>query len=136
LYPIEQRLATEPGSVRVARRAVVDTLGGVLPPDDLDAALLATSELVTNAVEHGAGPIDLRVAPGPGTVRIEVQDGSPLLPRWRDELPDPHEVRGRGMLIVAHCAARAGVDDRADGKVVWFEIDVGGYFPNDSTPPR
>ena len=136
VLPHQHRLATEPSSVRVARRTVQETLGDVLPPGELDAALLATSELVTNAVEHGAAPIDLRVAPGSGSVRIEVRDGSPLLPRWRDEPPDPHDVRGRGMVIVSRCTDRAGVDELADGKAVWFEIDVAVYGPNDDAPPR
>jgi anti-sigma regulatory factor (Ser/Thr protein kinase) len=116
------RLAPEPRSVRAARRTVQESVGD-LSDDELDHLLLCTSEVVTNAVEHGAAPIELHVARTADLVRVEVRDASPLPPRLRK--PTPEVLRGRGMLIVDRCADRWGVETRAlTGKAVWFEIDV------------
>ena len=70
-----------------------------------DAALadvvLATSEAVTNAIEHGSpcprGRIRLRVCTTPALV-VEVSDCGGF---WeRGEEPDPRGTRGRGLFIV------------------------------------
>jgi anti-sigma regulatory factor (Ser/Thr protein kinase) len=116
------RLSPDSLSVRTARRAVVESAPD-LPQDELDEMLLCTSEVVTNAVEHGAPPIELVVQRRDHHLRVEVHDGSPLPPRVGD--PEPQEARGRGMLIVERCADRWGVEpDATAGKTVWFEIDV------------
>ena len=118
----EVQLAPDPLSVRTARRAVIDSLAG-LDADRLDDVLLCTSEVVTNAVEHGAPPIELHVDRDEDHVRVEVSDRSPMRPRVGE--PSPEAVRGRGMLIVERCADRWGVDAAApDGKSVWFEVDL------------
>jgi len=49
------RLATGPAAPAEARRRVRDAIRSWQVPVDLDAALLLTSELVTNAVRHEAG---------------------------------------------------------------------------------
>jgi anti-sigma regulatory factor (Ser/Thr protein kinase) len=123
---IAELLSAEPSSARAARRIVREVAGDLLPEEEVENLLLCTSEVVTNALEHGAPPIELLVADAGGCVRVEVRDGSPLRPRFGHQ-PGPTEVRGRGMLIVDHCADRWGVDDvgpGADaGKAVWFEFD-------------
>ena len=124
LHPAEHRLAAEPRSVRAARRVVTETVGDVLPEDELEGVLLATSEVVTNAVEHGAPPIDLRVDRADERIRVEVRDASPLRPRLRDMEPGPSEVRGRGMTIVERVTDRWGIEPTVDGKAVWFELDL------------
>jgi len=121
----EHRLATEPSSVRAARQLVCEVVGNAAPSHDLDALLLATSEVVTNALEHGGPPVELSVDWDGSYVRVEVRDGSPLPPRPADHVPGPDEVRGRGMVIVDRCTDRWGVDPLADGKAVWFERSVG-----------
>ena len=118
----EQELSAEPTSVRAARRAVRDRLRSIVDGDQLDRIALCTSEIVTNAIEHGAPPIDLRIEHSDGTVRVEVGDTSPLLPRRAR--PRPTSLRGRGLLIVERCADGWGVELRAMGKVVWFELAV------------
>jgi anti-sigma regulatory factor (Ser/Thr protein kinase) len=136
-HHVEQRLTAEPSSVRAARRVVCDVVGQALPPPALDDVLLATSEVVTNALEHGGPPVELCVDCDSSHIRVEVRDGSPLPPRVRDEVPSPAEVRGRGMVIVDRCTDRWGIDPLADGKKVWFERRLAGQrFPNASTPPR
>jgi anti-sigma regulatory factor (Ser/Thr protein kinase) len=124
LHPAEHRLAAEPRSVRAARRVVTDVVGDVLPEGELEGVLLATSEVVTNALEHGAPPIDLRVDRADQRIRVEVRDASPLPPRRRDADATPSEVRGRGMTIVERVTDRWGVEPMTDGKAVWFELDL------------
>ena len=125
LHPAEHRLAAEPRSVRAARRVVSEAVGDALPEGELEGVLLATSEVVTNAVEHGAPPIDLRVAAADSRLRVEVRDGSPLPPRMRHGEPaGASDVRGRGMTIVDRVTDRWGVEELSDGKAVWFELDL------------
>ena len=69
-------LAAEPGSVTRARTLIAQTLHD-LPDESLEVVLLLTSELLTNAVRHGTGPVGLRVTWGNGRVRVEVEDQSP-----------------------------------------------------------
>jgi anti-sigma regulatory factor (Ser/Thr protein kinase) len=98
-------------------------------PEESTVELL-TSELVTNALVHGGGPItvrvDLREEPIPGdgshdTVRIEVGDTSPVQPEVKQVEAD--EESGRGMLLVDALAPRWGVKSRpGPGKAVWFEF--------------
>jgi anti-sigma regulatory factor (Ser/Thr protein kinase) len=117
-------LAT-PEAVPAARRALAD-LNGV------DASLryvveLLTSELVTNAVKHGATDpnesILLSARRLDGTVRVEVcdeglasfdaePDGTPLM-----------EPGGNGLVLVDALAARWGVD-RGQPNCVWFEAEA------------
>jgi hypothetical protein len=47
---------------------------------DVDTALLITSELVTNAVLHGGGPVTMAVRSAAGHLRVDVQDASPIMP--------------------------------------------------------
>ena len=118
----EQELEAEATSVGTARRTVADRLADSVDDDQLDRIVLCTSEIVTNAIEHGAPPIELRIEHDDDTVRVEVCDTSPLLPRPSD--PPPTSIRGRGLLIVEKCADGWGVEERAHGKVVWFELAV------------
>lgn len=121
----EQELAANPGAARVARGTVAAVLGAVLDADTLDRALLCTSEVVTNAIEHGAPPYGLRIEhTNATTVRILVHDASPALPSLVEA--DQHAVRGRGVYIVDRCADRWGIepDPASGGKVVWLQFDV------------
>jgi anti-sigma regulatory factor (Ser/Thr protein kinase) len=118
----EQSLEPNAGSVRAARRAVEQAIEGIVGDGAREGLLLATSEVVTNAVEHGEPPIELVIERHPGRVRVAVRDGSPLVPH-RGE-PTPSDVRGRGMVIVERCTSRWGVEHGAHGKAVWFEVDL------------
>ena len=116
-------LPARPESVRRARGFVVDAArragcrGSVV-----DTAAVATSELVTNAVVHGRGPISVRVVSEADRFRVEVQDGAPGLPRR----VDPHDAGdgGRGLEIVDAFSQEWGctVVRGASGKSVWFTL--------------
>lgn len=105
---------------RAARRWVVARCGDLeLELTGADLPLLV-SELVTNACNHGADPVTVRLSLGSTTVRIEVEDSYPGLPEVRH--PDEREERGRGMLIVDSLTRGWGAENTPTGKVVWAEI--------------
>jgi GAF domain-containing protein/anti-sigma regulatory factor (Ser/Thr protein kinase) len=107
-----------------ARRFVIETLrdGGLL--ELADDAVLAVSELVTNAVLHGGPPVELRLKPFPGGIRVEVRDGSRITPVRPFATTDT--MTGRGIALVEAVSVRWGVDQLADGKTVWCELAPGG----------
>jgi anti-sigma regulatory factor (Ser/Thr protein kinase) len=87
---------------------------------------LLTSELVTNAIRHGATDphesILLRAVHVDGTVRVEVCDEG--LTRFEaDTNGDLMEPGGNGLLLVEALASRWGVD-HGRPKCVWFEADA------------
>ena len=63
-------------SVKRARAWVRDIFERLERLDLLDAAQAGVSELVTNAVLHGAPPISIQVRGTRQHPRVEVQDGS------------------------------------------------------------
>jgi anti-sigma regulatory factor (Ser/Thr protein kinase) len=89
-------------------------------PERIADAVLLTSEVVTNAVEHGAGRVLVRLLRRGTYVRIEVQDDSPTPPVLL--AIGPTEERGRGLHIVSRLAARWGSRRAGTGKVVWVEL--------------
>ena len=116
-------LPPDPSSARRARRHVVEALERAGLPDQADVAALLVSELVTNALLHARSAVTLRVEAGPTAVRVEVADTSPRpLSRRRYS---PESSTGRGLLLLEGLASRRGVDPRAGGKAVWFELPRG-----------
>jgi anti-sigma regulatory factor (Ser/Thr protein kinase) len=107
-------------SAREARQLVARTLVGDLPDLFRETALVLTSELVTNAVRHGVGPVAVRVAWEDGEVRVEVDDHSPALPVARDV--DGDALSGRGLQLVEALSSEWGVRPDGTGKTVWFTL--------------
>jgi GAF domain-containing protein len=103
-----------------ARRFVLDALTEWNLPDLADDAVLAASELVTNAVLHGGPPVELRLATVPGGVRVEARDGSRVSPVR--PLPTADTMTGRGIALVEAVSARWGIDQLPEGKAVWCEV--------------
>lgn len=113
-------LAT-PEAVPAARHALAE-LDGVDTPTRNVLELL-TSELVTNAIRHGARDphesILLRALRTDGSIRVEVcdeGDGFDAGPEQGDLL----EPGGHGLLLVETLAERWGVQ-RGHPSCVWFE---------------
>jgi anti-sigma regulatory factor (Ser/Thr protein kinase) len=88
--------------------------------DDADRVVLAYSEVATNAVVHGAGPVTVRTRILDGAVTCEVADCSARAPRPRHAADD--DVRGRGLDLVAMTVDRFRVDLGEGGKTVSFEV--------------
>lgn len=110
-------------SVGAARRQV-NALQSTLAPQQLDDAVLATSEVVTNAILHGEGPVRVRAWAGPHGVRVEVGDAGAGALRPGTNLGHDHDA-GRGLFIVGAVTTRWGALQAVPGpgKTVWFEID-------------
>lgn len=113
------------GAVPAARHWVL----GVATRAGLDAELVAvvnllTSELVANAVLHGAGrDVDIRVGVGDGLFTVAVSDTGDRLPVVRTT--GPEVPGGQGMRLIDMLATRWGVDPRpTGGKTVWFTLAV------------
>jgi anti-sigma regulatory factor (Ser/Thr protein kinase) len=97
----------------------------IVPEPRLDDVLLVASEVLTNAIRHGKGPLVVQVWQGPDVVRVEVVDHGPaeaVHPRERGE----GEEGGWGLHIVQALATRWGVAPmgQGPGKRVWFEVDT------------
>ena len=117
-----QRDPTEAGE---ARRHVAQACQG-LARDVVEIAQLLTTELVTNAIDHGAGEITLAITRASEDLRVDVSDAAPERPRTADATPD--QTRGRGMLIVESLAAAWGIEPPSGGrrKSVWFRLRTSG----------
>ena len=106
-----------------ARAAVADAVRVWDVPVDPDAAVLLTSELVTNAVTHGtpeAGAFILLIVAREGAgLRVDVYDGSRELPVPEDGAPAEAET-GRGLVLVTSLAAEWGFYRTRAGKAVYF----------------
>lgn len=104
-----------------ARHFVRDALMNA-PAVAVDTAELLTSEIVTNAMSHARVPSAVITLANDGDfVRIEVSDTSAELPEL-DLSSDPLDPSGYGIAIVDQMSSRWGVEQRYDGKVVWFEL--------------
>ncbi|WP_345128142.1 ATP-binding SpoIIE family protein phosphatase [Streptomyces chiangmaiensis] len=80
---------------------------------------LIVSELVTNAIRHGGGPVQLRLI-RQDTLICEVSDGSNTAPHLRRA--QAFDEDGRGLFIVAQLAKRWGTKQGPDGKTIWAEL--------------
>ncbi len=113
------RFPPTPSSVGTARQFIRKNLAG-LPDDTVEAAVLMTSELVTNAVVHGRTRGEVSVKVGEGSLRVAVRDESKRLPVEESQCQlDEHS---RGLVIVSELSDRWGVVENLVGKSVWFTL--------------
>ncbi|WP_217553741.1 SpoIIE family protein phosphatase [Streptomyces sp. GbtcB6] len=87
-----------------------------------DSTLLVLSELVTNAVRFGTGPVTVRLVRAGGRLTCEVGDTGNGRPRLhRGGLLDD---TGRGLHVVHKLTTRWGVRWTDTGKAVWAELEA------------
>jgi two-component sensor histidine kinase len=108
LVPSLWRFPAHPASVARARHAVAEALPQPLRPRLGDDLGLLTSELLTNAIRHGARPeedevVELVLWPADGHYWLAVSDPGNGTPRLT--CPTPDAETGRGLLLVDHLAA-------------------------------
>jgi anti-sigma regulatory factor (Ser/Thr protein kinase) len=102
---------------RVAHGWARDEGLALVVSDDLASVV---TELVTNAIAHGAPPVELELTRYDGRIRGEVTDTSPALPQLT---PHPDHRGGFGLRIVdSRTHGCWGTTSQQDAKHVWFEI--------------
>ncbi|MEU6082609.1 ATP-binding protein [Streptomyces sp. NPDC047108] len=150
------RLPRTTTAPRSARRLIDTVLDAWHTPGDVaDTLRLLAVELITNAVAHGNGRIELALALSPcaapsygasshavsshdgdhpltgarpyAVLRVEVSDDSPLPARRGSRRED--EEHGRGLLLVEALSDRWGQQARGEGKHVWCEFALPGPPP-------
>jgi anti-sigma regulatory factor (Ser/Thr protein kinase) len=143
------RLSAEPGSAAMARAEVAAAIRAWGIDVDPDVALLLTSELVTNAVTHGAaardprdadpgdpaGQVILAITADAAGLRVDVHDGSadpPVLTMAALDTGGADQESGRGLLLVTSLSAEWGCYPTPAGKAVYFTLDA---KPADVCPP-
>jgi anti-sigma regulatory factor (Ser/Thr protein kinase) len=109
--------------VAQSRNRVRDALQEWQLPHLVETAELLVSELATNALRHGKGPIELQVLLLDEVVTVSVTDTDAPLPRFRRSAYD--DEGGRGLQVVATLASRWGARPTPTGKVVWCELRRG-----------
>ncbi|MFI1367043.1 ATP-binding protein [Streptomyces griseochromogenes] len=115
-----------PAACRLARTAVRDALPRWSLGELVPAAELLVSELVCNALRHGASPLRLTLERVPD-LRCSVSDGSSKPPR---PAAGPEDEGGRGLALVDMLAARWGCERGLPaGKTVWFELHAEADTP-------
>ena len=97
----------------------------LVDPDSLRermyAPLLLVTELVTNAIRHGAGAVTMRAETTLETLRVSVHDAGAATPFMCH--PHPMAESGRGLVLVDALSSTWGVTPHdEDGKTVWFEV--------------
>ena len=96
-------------------------------PDWLDQAEIVVTELVTNAIRHGGGCLQLALTAVHGAVTVSVADRSATPPQLRD----PDDEGGVGLHIVDAYTTGWGVGNHSAGKWVWATLP-----PCPTTPAR
>ena len=129
---LELQLPRSEAAPAIARGRVVERFAGELDGQELANARLLTSELVTNALVHGRGAIELSAALDEDRLLVEVTDDGGGFERIMRE-HDFDAVGGHGLNIVDALASRWGIHE--GNSHVWFELERPG--PRlDPTPTR
>jgi anti-sigma regulatory factor (Ser/Thr protein kinase) len=117
-------LAAEPEAVAEARRWAARVAGERVDNHQRNDLLLVISEVVTNALQHGAPgeTILVAVTPKPEFLCVQVTDDGPgLAPVPRATVPKDNG--GFGLFLIEQLTRRWGVTREQRRTRVWFELD-------------
>jgi len=121
LHVCRVRLTAAPAAAPEARSQVRAAIRAWDIPVDPGAAVLLTSELVTNAIRHEAGQaVTLAITCSHDQLRVEVHDTSRSWPVLA-ETPADAET-GRGLMLVAALSDTWGIHRTPAGKAVYFTL--------------
>ncbi|WP_455362112.1 SpoIIE family protein phosphatase [Streptomyces sp. SYSU K21746] len=116
-------LSADPARVGEVRASALRQLADWGLDETAFAVELILSELVTNAIRHGAGPIRVRLLHD-RTLICEVSDTSNTAPHLRRAAPT--DEGGRGLFLVAQLSQTWGTRYLSEGKVIWAECGLDG----------
>ncbi|MFI1767550.1 SpoIIE family protein phosphatase [Streptomyces sp. NPDC020800] len=114
----EWQMPSDPAAVSQARAFVGRRLAEWGLEELSFSTELILSELVTNAIRYGRGPIGIRLL-RERTLICEVSDRSTTSPHLRYAAST--DEGGRGLFLVAQIADRWGTRYTPDGKIIWAE---------------
>lgn len=87
---------------------------------DTASVCLVLTELVTNSIRHGRGPVTVEITWRPPTLLVGVTDLSDDLPR--PSCAGEGAESGRGIAVLEALVTRWGVRLADQGKTVWCEF--------------
>ena len=111
-------LPAEPALVAEARERATAQLADWGLAELTFTTEMIVSELFTNAILHGRGPVQLRLIRD-RTLICEVSDTSTTAPHMRRARV--FDESGRGLLLVAQLSSRWGTRQTPTGKIIWAE---------------
>ncbi|GAP49161.1 SpoIIE family protein phosphatase [Streptomyces azureus] len=114
-------LPADPALVGEVRASAMRRLSDWGLDETAFAAELILSELITNAIRHGTGPIRVRLLYG-RTLICEVSDASNTAPHLRRAAST--DEGGRGLFLVAQLSQSWGTRYLSEGKVIWAECGL------------
>ncbi|MEU6238326.1 SpoIIE family protein phosphatase [Kitasatospora sp. NPDC047058] len=114
----EWDVPSDPAAVGAVRGAVAERLAQWGLEEAAFVTELILSELVTNAIRYGSGPIRVRLLRDRALI-CEVSDASSTSPHLKYAATT--DEGGRGLFLVAQFADRWGTRYTATGKVIWTE---------------
>ncbi|MEV7888525.1 SpoIIE family protein phosphatase [Streptomyces sp. NPDC002817] len=112
---------SDPAAVSRFRAAVTEQLAAWGLEELSFTVELVASELVTNAIRHATGPVQLRLLRDRALI-CEVSDGSSTSPRLRRAKNE--DEGGRGLFLVAQLTERWGTRYTPEGKIIWTELPL------------
>ncbi|WP_323874499.1 ATP-binding SpoIIE family protein phosphatase [Streptomyces sp. 3212.3] len=115
---VSWEFAADPAVVGHARALTTRQLARWQLEHLADSTELIVSELITNAIRHGSGPVRLRLIRH-RFLTCEVYDTSCSSPRLHH--PRTTDVNGRGLFLVAQLSRKWGTRHTPDGKLIWAE---------------
>ncbi|MFJ4835924.1 SpoIIE family protein phosphatase [Streptomyces sp. NPDC088747] len=121
------QVPADPAAVGEVRASVTRQLARWGLEDMAFTTELILSELVTNAIRYGSGPIQVRMLRDRSLI-CEVFDSSSTSPHLRYAATT--DEGGRGLFLVAQLSERWGTRYTAAGKVIWAEQQL----PADAQP--
>ncbi|KUO07885.1 SpoIIE family protein phosphatase [Streptomyces sp. DSM 15324] len=116
-------LPADPARVGEVRAAAIRQLTDWGLDEAAFAAELILSELVTNAIRHGTGPVRVRLLHDRSLI-CEVADSSNTAPHLRRAAST--DEGGRGLFLVAQLSRTWGTRYLPEGKVIWAECGLDG----------
>ncbi len=122
----EWDVPSDPAAVAGIRSEAARRLAGWGLEESGFTTELILSELITNAIRYGSGPIHVRLVRDRSLI-CEVADGSSTSPHLRRAAST--DEGGRGLFLVAQFAQRWGTRYTPTGKIIWAEQPLGAAAP-------